>query len=78
VSILVRGQVPRLLVHYAPGVLAVLRRDPCPDHKTAYGLADCDRGGTVLTVVGISGLEPGETGWCLERCWLPQRQEVAV
>lgn len=69
---------PRLLVHYAPGVLAVLRLDRCPkpNHEAQTG---CDRSThTYFTVVGIDGLEPDEVSWVLSRCWIPQRVDVEV
>jgi hypothetical protein len=84
-AIPIRGQVPRLLVHYAPGILFVLQRRPCggrlagwsslPKHGSNCG---CHGSRVIETFVAAAELTVDEQEWCLERCWLPQRQEVTV
>ena len=60
---------PVLQMHYAPGLLAVLRQRPCPNHR--LGRQHLCEGGPVFTIAGVHLLQGDEQGWCLERSWIP-------
>jgi hypothetical protein len=75
--------VPVLSVHYSPGVLAVLRREPCPGRLSGWNTTPghgptcgCYGARHKFVVVKVSGLRPGEESWCLERSWIPREAVV--
>lgn len=68
---------PVLLVHYAPGMLVVLRREPCKGQRGAWGIqhstCPCDKKDkTLYLTAGLHLLQGDEQAWCLERSWIPR------
>lgn len=71
---------PRLIMHYSPGILTVLRRDPCPGHDMPFGGVGhshcCDRNRDIFKIAGRPYvLQPDEETWCLNGCWI-NREKV--
>lgn len=63
---------PILTVHYAPGLLVVLQRKPCPSRDVPG--ARYDRRTPYYEIAsGLYLLQAGEQSWCLERCWIPRK-----
>jgi hypothetical protein len=69
------ARMTKLVMHYAPGILAILKREPCPGHKVggfgAIGHASCgcDQNHQIHRIVNVTLLEPGEQAWCLQQSW---------
>jgi hypothetical protein len=61
----------KLVLHYAPGILAILKRQPCPGQKTGSGIGHstcgCDQNHDIYRIVNATLLQPGEQAWCLEQ-----------
>jgi hypothetical protein len=73
---------PKLVLHYAPGVLVVLKRNNCrgrlagwsslPKHGPNCG---CSGSQETFTTTGYAyWLKSDEVGWCLERSWVDRRR----
>lgn len=62
---------PVLSVHYASGLLVVLKNKPCGSENHGRHRHHCTI--PVPTIAGISLLQNGEQDWCLERNWVPIR-----
>ena len=62
---------PVLLVHYAPGMLVVLRQRSCQNHYAHPERAEsCPPNFTIAEPPYL--LQDDEQGWCLERSWIPK------
>jgi hypothetical protein len=59
---------PSLSVHYAPGMLVVLKRHGCKSWNHGKHRHEC--GKAVETVAGLHLLQGDEQAWCLERSWV--------
>lgn len=73
---------PKLVLHYSPGILTVLRRDPCPGQNLGphgghgHSSCGCDRNQDIFKIAGRPYvLQPGEETWCLDGCWI-NREKV--
>ena len=62
----------KLVMHYAPGILALLKTDPCPGQRNGYGIGHsncpCDHDHTMHRIVNITLLNDEEQAWCLQQC----------
>jgi hypothetical protein len=73
----------KLVMHYAPGVLAVLKRHDCPGQYTSFSpkrmhsTCGCDSDHQIFTIAGVTVLQNGEQSWCLERSWIHQLPKAA-
>lgn len=66
---------PRLVMHYAPGVLVVLRREPCPGQKGGFGgimhsSCGCDKQYQIFRIVNIHIVSDDEKPGLLELSWI--------
>lgn len=69
---------PKLVMHYAPDFLIVLRRDDCPGRTLTWGAHGhrlghtgcCDKNHHTYRLVRAHPVSTDEAGWCLERCWV--------
>lgn len=66
---------PRLVMHYAPGVLAVLRRETCPGQKSSFGgimhnVCGCDKHHQIFKIVNIRIVPDDEKPGLLEMSWI--------
>jgi hypothetical protein len=52
----------KLVMHYAPGILAILKREPCTMHESC----SCD----IHKIVNVTLLQPGEQTWCLQQSFI--------
>lgn len=74
---------PKLIMHYVPDILVILKRSDCPGRKAGwssdlrhYAFCGCDKNHHKFTIVKASWLQDDEASWCLERCWVPRREKV--
>lgn len=66
---------PRLVMHYAPGVLAVLRREDCPGqsvfgHWGHNNNCGCDSNHQIFKIVNIRIVPDDEKPGLLEMSWI--------
>jgi hypothetical protein len=69
---------PKLLLHYAPGILIVLKRNPCRGRLAGWSASpkhgpNCGCHGsheTYLTTGHAYWLKDHEVPWCLELSWI--------
>lgn len=66
---------PRLVMHYTPGVLAVLKREDCPGQKSAWGgvmhsSCGCDQHHQIFRIVNIRIVSDNEKPGLLEMSWI--------
>lgn len=66
---------PRLVMHYAPGVLAVLRRETCPGQKVfgeriGHNTCGCDNQHQIFRIVNIRIVSDDEKPGLLELSWI--------
>ena len=63
----------KLVLHYAPGIIAILKQESCPGHQfggfggISHGNCGCDKNHLIHRIVNITVLQPGEQAWCLEQ-----------
>lgn len=56
----------KLIMHYAPGIIAILRQEPCPgqevfgDHHIGHNTCGCDRDHLIHRIVNLSVLDDDE------------------
>jgi hypothetical protein len=65
----------KLVLHYAPGILAILKREPCPGQKSGFGgiqhsSCGCDQNHDIYRIVNVTVLQPGEQTWCLQQSFI--------
>ena len=71
---------PCLIMHYAPGLLAILRREPCPGrlagkigNQVKHGSnCGCNKSRQIFTFVSASEVLDDEKSECLELSWWPK------
>ena len=63
-----------LVMHYAPGILAVLKTEHCPV-QPHYGDIGCDQEHVVYRIIHLTLLQPDEETWVLEQCLLARKAE---
>lgn len=64
---------PRLVMHYAPGVLAVLRRETCSGFQNWNGIGHgtcCDKDHQIFKIVNIEIVPDDEKQGLLELSWI--------
>lgn len=54
----------KLVLHYAPGIIAVLRQEPCPGHRIfdhiGHSVCGCDHDHFIHRIVNLSVLDDDE------------------
>ena len=62
-------------VYTRDGILALLKRQPCPRHKMwPPPRHECEHGGWIETIAAVHVLQPGEADWVWHRC--PTRHQA--
>jgi hypothetical protein len=62
----------KLVLHYAPGILALLKTEPCAGKRNGYGIGHgscgCGQNHVIHRIVNVTLLKDEEQTWCLQQC----------
>ena len=65
----------KLVLHYAPGILAILKQERCPGQdvfgdRVGHNTCGCDKNHLIHRIVNVTVLQDGEQAWCLQQSFI--------